>query len=149
VPPDRWRAIVIHPAEPLATSKARAVLPETYCRTDVVSNIQAVSLLGLAFAQGRGDLLRAAMTDRIHQPYRASICPMLPRLLPLAGSHGILSVSLSGAGPSILAILDEQANTDAASVAILQAVAGLGEVELRICRFQAQGASRIVLKSVH
>ncbi len=98
-PPAEWRAIVVLPAEPLATSKARAVLPASYAREDVVANIQSAALLGLAFAQARGDLLRIAMRDRIHQPYRAAICPLLPPLLPLAGEHGILGVALSGAGP--------------------------------------------------
>ena len=65
----------------------------------MVANLQSVALLGLAFAQGRGDLLRLAMSDRIHQPYRAPICPLLPLLLPLVGEHGILGVALSGAGP--------------------------------------------------
>ena len=68
VPPAAWRAIVVVPAEPLATSKARAVLPDCYTRADAVVNIQSVALLGLAFAQNRGDLLRIAMNDRIHQP---------------------------------------------------------------------------------
>ena len=108
VPPAEWRAIVVLPPAPLATSKARAVLPASYSRADAVRNIQAVSLLGLAFAQGRGDLLRVAMNDRIHQPYRAPICPLLPRLLPLAGRHGILGAALSGAGPAVLVIVDEE-----------------------------------------
>jgi homoserine kinase len=60
-PPAEWRAIVVLPAEPLATSKARAMLPECYPRADAVANIQSVAMLGLAFAQGRGDLLRIAM----------------------------------------------------------------------------------------
>ena len=86
-PPAQWRAIVVLPAEPLATSKARAVLPASYTRDDVIANLQSVSLLGLAFAQARGDLLRVAMCDRIHQPYRAAICPMLPRS-PASGGPG-------------------------------------------------------------
>jgi len=62
------------------------VLPASYPLGDVVANIQAVSMLGLAFAQGRADLLRIAMSDRIHQPYRAPICKLLPLMLPLVGS---------------------------------------------------------------
>ena len=118
VPPPEWRAIVVLPPDSLATSKARAVLPESYCRADAVANIQAVSLLGLAFAQARGDLLRAAMQDRIHQPYRAPICPMLPRLLPLAGAHGILGVALSGAGPAVLVIVRGEDELEGASAAM-------------------------------
>jgi homoserine kinase len=141
VPPDEWRAIVVLPADPLATSKARAVLPDCYDRDDVVVNIQSAALLGLAFAQGRGDLLRVAMNDRIHQPYRAPICPLLPRLLPLAGEHGILGAALSGAGPAVLVIVESEASLDEASVAILAAVEGMAEPVLRICRFWADGAS--------
>ena len=144
-PPDVWRAIVVLPSEPLATSKARAVLPESYDRADVVANIQAVSLLGLAFAQGRGDLLRIAMGDRIHQPYRASICPLLPLLLPLAGTHGILGAALSGAGPAVLIIVESESRLDEASVALLAAAASTDPAvpppALRACRMPAKGAT--------
>jgi homoserine kinase len=141
VPPAEWRAIVVLPAEPLATSSARAMLPECYDRGDVVANIQAASLLGLAFAQGRGDLLRMAMSDRIHQPYRAAICPLLPRLLPLAGSHGILGAALSGAGPAVLVIIEGEGSLGTASAVIRAAVEGMAEPELMICRLVPDGAT--------
>jgi homoserine kinase len=139
VPPDEWRAIVVLPAEPLPTSQARAVLPDCYSREDVVANIQSAALLGLAFAQARTDLLRIAMRDRIHQPYRAPICPLLPRLLPLAGSHGILGASLSGAGPSVLAIIENEESVAEASAAIRTALHGELEAELLVCRFNRLG----------
>ncbi len=141
VPPADWRAIVVLPLDSLATSKARGVLPAVYSRADVVANIQAVSLLGLAFAQARGDLLHAAMNDRIHQPYRAAICPLLPRLLPLAETHGILGAALSGAGPAVLIITGSEADVAPASAAIRQALAGVAEVKLHVCRFEITGAS--------
>jgi homoserine kinase len=141
VPPDMWRAIVVLPAEPLATSEARAALPATYSRADVVANIQSVALLGLAFAQARGDLLRMAMRDRIHQPYRAPLCPLLPRLLPLAGEDGILGTALSGAGPSVLVVVDNEESVLDAAVAIRKALKGMKEPELKLCRFEQAGAS--------
>lgn len=139
-PPSEWRAIVVLPTVPLATSKARAMLPDSYSRADAVANIQSVALLGLAFAQARGDLLRMAMRDRIHQPYRAAICTLLPPLLPLAGEHGILGAALSGAGPSVLVIVDGEANLPQASAAIRAALAGQPAPELKICRFETAGA---------
>lgn len=142
IPPTEWRTIVVLPKEPLATSKARAVLPGSYGRDDVVANLQAVSMLGLAFAQGRGDLLRAAMSDRIHQPHRATICPQLPRLLPLAGSNGILGVALSGAGPAVLVVVDGEQALSCADAAIRQALAGMSAPELVTCRFEELGANR-------
>jgi len=138
-PPSRWRAMVVLPADPVATSKARAVLPEEYSRADTVANIQAASLLGLAFAQGRDDLLRPAMADRLHQPYRAAICPLLPLLLPLAGSHGILGVALSGAGPSILLILAGEAAVADAKTAVLEAIEGYRAAEVLAVEFEIRG----------
>lgn len=143
VPPAHWRAIVVLPTEPLATSHARAVLPESYSRDDVVANLQAVALLGLAFAQGKGDLLRAAMADRIHQPYRAAICPQLPRLLPLAGCGGILGVALSGAGPAVLVIVDGELHITGARTAICAALSGLHAPELMVCQFEPNGAASL------
>jgi homoserine kinase len=142
IPPADWRAIVVLPHEPLATSKARAVLPEFYGRDDVVANLQSVAMLGLAFAQGRGDLLRAAMSDRIHQPYRAAICPQLPRLLPLTGNHGVLGVALSGAGPAVLVVTASQQTLDDATAAIRASLGGMSAPELLICRFESQGANQ-------
>jgi homoserine kinase len=137
-PPADWRAIMVFPAEPLATSEARAVLPESYSRVDVIQNIQSAALLGLAFAQGRGDLLRLAMRDRVHQPYRESICALLPRLLPLAGRDGVLGVALSGAGPAVLLVVGE-GQVAGASEAIQRALDGLPEAEIKVCRFVSKG----------
>lgn len=101
-----WRLLLALPTESLSTTTARALLPASYPRADAVANVQATALLVSAFALGRPDLLRAAMHDRLHQPFRASACPLLPALLPLAGHHGIHGVALSGAGPSVLLIAD-------------------------------------------
>jgi homoserine kinase len=139
-PPEEWRPIVVLPTEPLATSKARAMLPDCYSRADVVANIQSVALLGLAFSQARGDLLRIAMQDRIHQPYRAPITPYLPRLLPLAGEHGILGAALSGAGPSVFVIVGSEENLPEAEAAIRASLEGLTEPEVKLCRFEQAGA---------
>jgi homoserine kinase len=143
-PPEKWRAIVALPQDSLSTTKARAMLPASYPLEDVVANLQSVAVLALAFAQGRGELLRLAMRDRIHQPYRASICPLLPVLLPLAGEHGILGVALSGAGPAVLAIVDREESLAGAS----KAVQGAGEnrmgIELQTCLFSRWGASQTI-----
>lgn len=104
-----WNLLVALPSVSLATEKARALLPATYSRADAVANVQNTALLVSAFALNRGDLLRTAMQDRIHQPYRMEACPLLPRLLSLNGTPGVLGVALSGAGPSVLVIADEAA----------------------------------------
>jgi homoserine kinase len=146
-PPTDWRAIVAFPAEPLAsskTSKARAALPASYPLAAVVTNLQSVATLGLAFSKSRGDLLRIAMNDRIHQPYRAAFCPLLPLLQPLVGSHGILGVALSGAGPAVLVVVDCEQNLKAASTVIMQTIGNQFQAELAGCRFSAIGAGQLI-----
>ena len=103
-----WGLALALPSASLSTKKARALLPSHYSREDAVANVQSTALLVAAFAQGRGDLLRTAMQDHLHQPYRRKACPLLPLLLPLAGNSGVLGVALSGAGPSVLLITEEQ-----------------------------------------
>ena len=143
-PPAEWRAILVLPPQPLATSEARAMLPDCYPRADVVANIQSAALLGLAFAQARADLLRVAMQDRIHQPYRAPLCPLLPQLLPLAGEHDILGAALSGAGPSVLVVVGSEESLPGATAAIQGALHGLAEPEIKVCRFESLGAGQSI-----
>jgi homoserine kinase len=144
-PPSDWRILLALPQVPLATTKARAMLPATYTREDAVANIQRASLLTAAFALGRGDLLRTAMQDRLHQPYRTEACPLLPVLLPLAGSNGILGAALSGAGPAVLLIVESVAALPHAREAVLQVSRNCpgpasSDIELVDCEIQRTGA---------
>lgn len=104
-PKGKWPLLLAIPQQSLSTEKARDVLPAHYSRADAVVNIQNAMLLLATFVQGRADLLTAALEDRIHQPYRSALCPLLPSLQELAGTNGILGAVLSGAGPSVLMFL--------------------------------------------
>jgi len=100
-------------------------------------------LLLAAFTQGRHDLLAAALEDRIHQPYRAPLCPLLPCLGELNGKPGILGSALSGAGPSVIVFLDPRspAQKTRKSVAAHLARCGL-HAELLLTSIATRGARR-------
>jgi homoserine kinase len=100
-----WEMLLAVQPASLATRQARALLPESYSKADTIFNVQRASLLVAAFAQGRLDLLKTAMQDRMHQVYRAEACPLLKKLLPLMNEPEIAGVALSGAGPSVLVFL--------------------------------------------
>lgn len=134
-----WSLLVALPSASLATEKARALLPSSYSRADAVANVQNTALLVSAFALNRGDLLRVAMEDRIHQPYRMEACPLLAKLLPLRDSPGVLGVALSGAGPSVLTIAEAGAETEVAA-AIRKAA---DDPKLEIIQTKIAGASHI------
>jgi homoserine kinase len=145
-PPPKWRAVIVMPERPLPTTASRAVLPEIHPRQDVVANLQRVGLLTAAFATGRDDLLANAMRDRIHQPYREEACPLLPRLLLLAGQAGIAGVALSGAGPAVLLLTASAEAAGEARRMAAEAVEGLGAVEFLICGLHA-GPAKMAAKS--
>ncbi|MDQ6704505.1 MAG: homoserine kinase [Acidobacteriota bacterium] len=92
---------VVAPDFVLPTSKARAVLPECYPRADAIFNIQCATLLIAALATGTAAAFPAALDDRMHQSYRASLVPGLADILKLR-APGLLGCALSGAGPSVL-----------------------------------------------
>lgn len=110
LPKGKWPLLLAVPEQPLSTEAARRVLPAQYSRADAVTNVQNSMLLLAAFTQGRPDLLSAALEDRIHQPYRAALCPLLPCLQKLKATDGVLGAALSGAGPSVLVFADPRAS---------------------------------------
>ncbi len=107
-----WPLLVAVPEAALSTEHARSVLPAQYSRPDVVANVQNAMLLTAAFLEGRPDLIRFALEDRIHQPYRGPLCPLLDPLRSLSGESGVLGAALSGSGPSVLVVLDPDGNSE-------------------------------------
>jgi homoserine kinase len=142
-PKGKWPLLLAIPGQALSTEEARRVLPAQYPRADAVANIQNSMLLLAAFTQGRHDLLSTALEDRIHQPYRAPLCPLLPCLQELAGKAGILGVALSGAGPSVIVFLDPRsaAHKIRKSVAAHLASSGL-RAELLLTSITLHGVRR-------
>jgi homoserine kinase len=113
-PKGKWPLLLAVPEQSLATEEARRILPAQYSRADAVANVQNSMLLLAALTAGRPDVLSAALEDRMHEPYRAALCPLLPCLQQLKGKDGILGAVLSGAGPSVLMFLHPKANVQGA-----------------------------------
>jgi len=112
VPKGKWPLLLAVPDEDLPTEKARSVLPQEYSRADAVANIQNSMLLLAALFQGDRKMLACSLEDRIHQPYRAELCPLLPALEDIPEEDGVLGAVLSGAGPSVLLFLDPKARIE-------------------------------------
>ena len=140
-PKGKWPLLLAIPDQALSTEKARRVLPEQYSRADAVANIQNSMLLLAAFTQGRHDLLSTALEDRIHQPYRAPFCPLLPCLQELTGEPGILGAALSGAGPSVIVFLDPRFVARKTRQSVAGHLAGTGlRAELLLTSITPRGA---------
>jgi homoserine kinase len=99
--PANYGVAAIVPDFVLSTSKARAVLPDTYTRRDAVFNVQHSALLIAALCTGSTESFSAALQDRLHQPYRERLVPGFREMLEVQ-QPGLLGCALSGAGPSVL-----------------------------------------------
>ena len=95
------------------------------------------ALLATAVITSDASLLRTAMDDRLHQPYRLPLLPGTAELIATAYDHGAAGAALSGAGPSVLAICDSPIS--AHSVEKAWNVAGVPGMAARL-RFDTGGA---------
>ena len=104
--PNDWRILVAVPKNELKTEHARAALPSSYSRQDMVFNLSRSALWVAGIATGRWDVLKEACLDRMHQPYRAPLVPGMEAAISNALEAGAIAAFLSGAGPSVTAIVN-------------------------------------------
>ena len=114
--PSEIRVVVVSPHSQLPTHVARAALPRMISRQDAVHNLQRSALFTAAIAQQKRELIWESMRDRLHQPQRESLVPGLKEALALPRLPGLLGVALSGAGPSIVALVDDNNDEIAAKI---------------------------------
>jgi len=106
--PVRWRLVCFVPEELSPTHEARRLVPARPARADAVFNLGRVAEWVLACTRADGTLLASATQDRLHQPARAQAYPYLDEAIAAAMAAGALGATLSGAGGSVIAIVDRQ-----------------------------------------
>lgn len=143
--PADWKAVLYVPDLIIPTKQARAILPKEVPRADAIYNHSRVGLLVAALAQGKGELLRVATQDRLHQPYRAKIFPQMPALIEAGIAGGAWGACLSGAGSAILAIAPSAKAAAAADAMRAKAQASQCPGRTLILDIPAQGARVEVL----
>lgn len=102
-PPENLSCVVCIPNFQIMTRQARKILPKTVKFEQAVFTSSRVAMLLAALINERYELLGMAMEDKLHQPYRKKLVKGMEVVFEEALRVGALGVSLSGAGPSILA----------------------------------------------
>ena len=98
-----WEFLALVPEFDLPTSHARSVLPTQLPREEAIYNISHGALVLKALELGDEKLLRTAMQDKIHQPYRKKLIQDYGTIEALVRTTGA-AFCLSGAGPTLLCI---------------------------------------------
>jgi homoserine kinase len=101
---------------PNKTEKARAVVPKLVPLEKHVYNLGKAVAMAVGFAIGDVDIIGQSMMDNIVEPARASLVPGYDKVRENALKAGALGVTISGAGPSMIAIVNRKTG-DAAKVA--------------------------------
>src|SRR5512133_1793378 len=94
---------VVFPDFDFPTKQARLILPKQIDRKDAIYNISRAVIVTEAFRLGDLDMLKEAMTDKLHQPYRIPLIPGAQAAMEAMKQAGASAVALSGAGPSLIA----------------------------------------------
>ena len=103
--PSEWDITVCVPDFELSTNIARSVLPENVPMQDAIYNAKHLAMLIEAVNTKDEKLMKVALHDKLHQPYREKLVPGMKEIME-AFKHedGVLGCVLSGAGPTILII---------------------------------------------
>lgn len=103
--PDDWAVTVCVPDFELSTDIARSVLPKEVPMKDAIFNAKRLAMFVQAVHTKDSELMKLALQDRLHQPYRMKLVPGLDKIIEnLRHFDNVLGCVLSGAGSSILVI---------------------------------------------
>jgi homoserine kinase len=140
--PDSLRVVVVHPDQRLRTRDARAVLPGTVTRDLALA--QAANIAAMVAGACLGDLalLGRGLDDRIAEPARAHLLPGFPAAKQAAESAGALGCSISGAGPTVFALVDGAECGDRVAARMVAAYASAGVTAIaRVTSVDLEGAT--------
>lgn len=109
-PADGMAALVILGEQELPTSVSRSVLPKSVPHEDAAANSGSAALVALGIALGVPAYLQAGLRDAIHEPYREPLVPDLRAVRELLEAVGAGPAVLSGAGPTMIALVQESSD---------------------------------------
>ena len=135
--PEAWIPVAFIPQRESRTPEMRDVLPATVVHAAAARQAGRSALLATAIMTSDAGLLRTAMNDELHQPYRLPMLAGSRELIELAYERGAAGACLSGAGPTVLAICDSPAGAHAVEKA--WNAAGVPGMATRL-RFDTAGA---------
>jgi homoserine kinase len=106
--PSTWKPVVIVPSERLQTAAMRSLLPTSIDLQAAIKNVQRTALMVSSVCRVDEQGLQESLHDEMHESYRLSHIPLLPKLRRILINEPIIGCVASGAGPSILVLVHER-----------------------------------------
>ena len=123
--PENLLCTVVHPDIRLATHDSRRILKDKIPLNTAIQ--QCGNLAGLVIGLLTGDfrLIAASLHDAIAEPERAFLIPGYKQVREAALEAGALGVSISGSGPSVFALAQDQETANKAGIGMKEAFSSL------------------------
>lgn len=140
--PSDWMITVCVPDFELSTDIARSVLPELVPLKDAVFNAQRLGMFIQAVHTKDKELMKLALKDKLHQPYRMKLVQGLDKIMDsLRHVDSVMGCVLSGAGSSIL-VISEKTDLDKIKTTVRDIWADLNiKCDIKTVSVESNGAT--------
>lgn len=139
--PEEWHLTLCIPDYELATDISRSVLPKEVALSDATFNTRRTAMFVEALYSRDAELMKLALQDKLHQPYRTKLVPGLQDIMEnLKHEENVIGCVLSGAGPAIL-IISQRNNLDKIKSIVSETWADLNvKTDIRTLKVEEHGA---------
>lgn len=140
---DEWLWVMAYPGIKVSTAEARAILPPHYPRADCIRHGRNLADFIHACHTRQPQLAAALMQDVIAEPYRSGLLPGFLEARQAAEHLGALACGISGSGPTLFAVCDDQAVAQQVAHWLAQHYLQNEQGFVHICRLDTAGARQL------
>lgn len=140
---ENWYWVMAYPGIKVSTAEARAILPDSYSRHDIVNHGRYLSGFIHACHTHQPELAVTMIKDVVAEPYRTQLLPGFAKAREHAKQIGALACGISGSGPTIFTICDDKKIAEDMVQYLQQHYIQNDEGFVHICRLDMAGARTI------
>nr|WP_314265217.1 homoserine kinase [uncultured Moellerella sp.] len=140
---ENWFWVMAYPGIKVSTAEARAILPDSYSRHDIIDHGRYLSGFIHACHTQQPELAASMIKDVVAEPYRTQLLPGFAQARAAAAEIGALTCGISGSGPTLFAICDDQQKAETMANWLTQHYVKNNEGFVHICRLDLAGARTI------
>ncbi|QEH09210.1 homoserine kinase [Histophilus somni] len=141
---DNWYWVLAYPGIEVSTAEARAILPKSYTRQDVISHGRHLGSFVHACHTRQEALAAYMMRDVIAEPYREALLPNFAEVKQAVKDLGVLASGISGSGPTMFAIAPDLAIATKSATYLENNYLQNNEGFVHICKVDNVGARALV-----
>lgn len=138
---DEWYWVMAYPGIKVSTAEARAILPATYPRKDIVAHGRYLAGFIHASHTQQAKLAAHLIQDVVAEPYRQQLLPNFADVRIKALSLGALAMGISGSGPTVFTVCDSLAVAQQVEILMKSSYLQNDEGFVHICKLNQKGAT--------